>query len=63
MKGLPKDKTLAAIVLINDGDKILINGDKSAVYINCNEISTALGRDSAGVLVIKNNKIMSVSKV
>ena len=63
VKGLPKDKTLAAIVLINDEDKILINGDKSAVYINCNEISTTLGRDSAGVLVIKNNKIMSVSKV
>lgn len=63
VKGLPKDKTLAAIVLINDDDKILINGDKSAVYINCNEIPTALGRDSAGVLVIKNNKIMSVSKV
>ena len=63
VRGLPKDKTLAAIVLINDGDKILINGDKGAVYINCNEISTSLGRDSTGVLVIKNNKIMSVSKV
>ena len=63
VKGLPKNKILVAITLVNDEDKILINGDTRAVYISCNEISTTIERDSAGVLIIKNNKIMSVSKV
>ena len=60
----PTDSTgmVSAATLIEDGDSILILGDKSSICIEASEIPT-LGRPSIGNQVIKGNKILSVSKV
>lgn len=53
---------VVAATLVEDGDNILILGDTNSICINANEIPN-LGRASVGNQVIKNNKILSVSKV
>ncbi len=60
----PTDSTgkVAAATLVEDGDCVLILGDKSSICIEATEIPE-LGRASIGNLVIKNSKILSVSKV
>ena len=60
----PSDTTgnIIAGSLISDSDNILILGDKSSIYISAKEIPES-SRISQGILVIKNNKIQSVSKV
>ena len=54
--------SVAAATLIEDGDSVLILGDKSSICIEASEIP-ALSRSSIGNQVIKNSKILSVSKV
>ena len=60
----PTDSTgkVVAATLVEDGDSILVLGDKSSICIEASEIP-ALGRASIGNQIIKNNKILSVSKV
>jgi DNA gyrase subunit A len=60
----PNDTTgkVAAASLIEDTDNILILGDKSSICIEATDVPT-LGRASVGNQIIKNNKILSVSKV
>ena len=60
----PTDSTgkVAAATLVEDGDCVLILGDKSSICIEAKEIPE-LGRASVGNLVIKNSKVLSVSKV
>ena len=60
----PTDSTgpVSAAALVEDGDSILILGDKSSICIEAKEIPE-LGRVSIGNQVIKNSKIISVSKV
>ena len=60
----PTDSTgnVAAAALVEDSDCILILGDKSSICIEASEIPN-LSRISIGNLVIKNSKILSVSKV
>ena len=60
----PTDSTgkIAAATLVEDGDCVLILGDKSSICIEATEIPE-LGRASVGNLVIKNSKVLSVSKV
>ena len=60
----PTDSTgnVSAAALVEDGDSVLILGDKSSICIEASEIPV-LGRPSIGNLVIKNSKILSVSKV
>lgn len=53
---------VAAAALVEDNDNILILGDKSSIYISASEIPS-LSRASIGNQVIKDNKILSVSKV
>jgi hypothetical protein len=53
---------VSAATMIEDGDSVLILGDKSSICIDATEIPT-LGRPSIGNQVIKNSKILSVSKV
>ena len=53
---------VVAATLIEDGDNVLILGDKSSICIEASEIPS-LGRASIGNQIIKNNKILSVSKV
>lgn len=53
---------VSAAALVEDKDSILIMGDKSSICIEASDIPE-LGRSSIGNLVIKNNKILSVSKV
>ena len=53
---------VAAAILIEDSDAVLIIGDSSGICISAEEIP-ALGRSSIGNQVIKNNIIKSVSKV
>ena len=48
--------------LVEDSDNILILGDKSSICIAANEIPN-LGRASIGNQVIKNSKVLSISKV
>ena len=60
----PTDATglVAAAALVEDGDDVLIIGDKTSICIEAAEIPL-LSRPSVGNLVIKNSKILSVSKV
>lgn len=52
----------AAASLVADTDNILVLGDKSSICISASEIPE-LSRASIGNIVIKNSKILSVSKV
>ena len=60
----PTDSTgkVSAAALVEDGDCVLVIGDKGSICIEATEIPV-LGRASIGNQVIKNSKIMSVSKV
>lgn len=53
---------VAAAALVSAEDSILICGDKTSLCISATEIPT-LGRVSVGNQLIKNNKVLSVSKV
>ena len=53
---------LAAAALVSDGDMVLICGDKSSICIDAKEIPQ-LGRATTGNQMLKDNKILSVSKV
>ena len=53
---------VTAAALVSDEDNILLIGDKSSICIEAKEIPS-LGRASIGNQLIKNNKILSVSKV
>ena len=53
---------VAAASLVSDDDHVLVLGDRSSICISSSEIPS-LGRNSIGNQVIKNSKILSVSKV
>lgn len=61
-KPTPATGKVAAAALVEDGDNILIIGDKTSICVEASEIP-ALSRPSVGNIVIKNSKILSVSKV
>ena len=54
--------SVTAATLVSDEDNVLILGDKSSICIEATEIPS-LGRASIGNQLIKNSKILSVSKV
>ena len=53
---------VVAAALVEDSDSVLIIGDKTSICIGASDIPN-LGRSSVGNQVIKNNKVLSVSKV
>ena len=53
---------LSAATLVSDGDMVLICGDRSSICIDAMEIPL-LGRATTGNQMLKDNKILSVSKV
>jgi hypothetical protein len=53
---------VAAAALVEDSDNILILGDKTNICIEASEIPT-LNRACMGNSVIKDSKVLSVSKV
>ena len=53
---------ISAAALVEDSDSVLILGDKSSICIEASEIPN-LSRASIGNIIIKNNKVLSVSKV
>ena len=53
---------LSAAQLISDEDNVLLVGDKTSVCISATEIPE-MGRTAVGNIMLKNNKILSVSKV
>lgn len=63
-KGLSygKTETPAAVVMLAKTDTVLIVGDKSSLCIKAADIAETT-RSAVGVHVIKNNKIIGVSKV
>ena len=61
-KPTPTTGPVAAAALVSDEDSILIIGDASGICISATDIPL-LGRASVGNQVIKNSKILSVSKV
>ena len=48
--------------LVNDEDMVLLVGNKNSICIKCDEIPD-MGRLAGGNIMLKNNKILSVSKV
>ena len=60
----PTDTTgkVVAATLVEDSDCVLILGDKNSICIEASEIPI-LSRASIGNVVIKDNKVLSVSKV
>ena len=62
-KGLICSKTeLAAAALISDEDNLLICGDTNSICISAKDITIG-SRPALGTIVIKDNNIISVSKV
>ena len=61
-KGGEATGPVTAAALVSDEDNVLIIGDKTSICIEATEIPS-LGRASMGNQLIKNSKIMSVSKV
>ena len=62
-KGLICHKSeLAAAALVSDEDSLLVCGDKTSICVAAKEITVG-GRPTAGTIVIKDNQIVSVSKV
>ena len=62
-KGLICHKSeLAAAALVSDEDSLLICGDKTSICISANEITVG-SRPAVGTNAIKDNQIVSVSKV
>lgn len=61
-KPSPVNGDVAAAALIADEDSLLVCGDKSSICISATEISSS-GRASIGTQVLKDNKLLSVSKV
>lgn len=57
-----KGEIVSAIALISDEDKVLIIGNQSSICIAATEIPKG-SRASMGNILIKNNKIVGVSKV
>ena len=53
---------ISAAALVEDSDSVLILGDKSSICIEASEIPN-LSRASIGNIIIKNNKVLSVSTV
>ena len=53
---------LTCAQLVNDEDMVLLIGNKNSVCINANEIPV-IGRTAYGNIMLKNNSILSVSKV
>lgn len=60
--GLKKDYRATAVALVNDEDNVLICGNKSSVCISAKDIPI-LSRTAIGNIIIKDNKILSASKV
>ena len=60
----PTDSTgeVTAAALVSDEDSVLISGDRTSICIKASDIPS-LSRTSIGNILIKNNKILSVSKV
>ena len=56
------DNAIVAAAMVSDEDNVLIVGDKTSICVNATDIP-ALGRTSLGNQMIKNSKVMSVSKV
>lgn len=61
-KPTPATGDVSAIALINDSDELLVSGNNSAICVKGKDIPL-LGRTAQGNIIIKNNKITSVSKV
>lgn len=53
---------LAAASLVSQTDSVLVIGDKTSICISAEEIPE-VGRTANGTQIIKNNKILTVSKV
>ena len=53
---------IAAAALVSDEDSILVVGNHNSICISAKEIP-ALGRSCIGNVILKNNNIISVSKV
>ena len=54
--------TLIGAAMVSDEDNILINGNKSSICISAKDISVQ-GKTGTGVSLIKDNKIMSITKI
>ena len=54
---------LVGLCLVDDKDKILITGNKNTICIDASSVPSVLTRASIGNMLIKNNRVMSVSKI
>ena len=61
-KATPISGMVAASTLVSDEDTVLIVGNKSSLCISAAELPS-LGRTSIGNQIIKDNKVLSVTKV
>ena len=63
-KGLTvADKNLASASLVNDNDVVLISGDTNSICVSCKDIPKMARSNAFGNTMIKNSKIVSVTKV
>ena len=54
--------TLVGAAMVSDEDNILVNGNKSSICISTKDISVQ-SKAGMGVTIIKDNKIMSITKI
>lgn len=55
-------ESISGIALVEDSDNLLITGDKTSICINASELPL-LSKTSIGNSVIKNNRVVSISKI
>lgn len=61
-KGTQISENIAGIALVDDSDSLLIIGNKSSICVKASELPVLKGKKAEGNSLIKNNKVVSISK-
>ena len=48
--------------MLSDEDNLLVSGNKTSICISAKDISI-MGRTALGVSIIKDNRVLSISKI
>lgn len=58
-----KNEEIVAACMVSDDDMVLVCGNKNSLCIKANEICKVVNKTSVGTIIIKDNQIVSATKV
>lgn len=58
-----KNEEIVAACMVSNNDMVLVCGNKNSLCIQANDISKVVNKTSIGTIIIKDNEIVSVTKV